>query len=259
LRGLNNYDCPLWAKKYNKGSFDKAGYAIDHIIEHSLTQDNSIENLQALCRSCHTVKTGNFNKKMSKTRKHNIIIKNNKEILNENFNHSKGNDDNKNLEDYKDFNSGDSENSEDSEDFDNLNKRQNNNDLKEEYNDIKNIIVDKIDNNFSAGKYGLFDVIIMNKNNYINATNLCNTTGKEFRFWKKNASTWEFINKISKIVGIKEDELIITVNKNCRQSFKGTYVHPRLIPDIIYWTNIEFKVYVSNIITKHINEEILNN
>ncbi len=63
--GLDNYKCPLWQNKNNdiKGCFDESGYEIDHIIEHSLTQNDDINNLQALCKSCHTVKTNNFNRK----------------------------------------------------------------------------------------------------------------------------------------------------------------------------------------------------
>ena len=49
---------PLWEKQGgNKGSFDESGYEIDHIIEYSLTGNDSIENLQALCSMCHKTKT----------------------------------------------------------------------------------------------------------------------------------------------------------------------------------------------------------
>ncbi len=33
------------------------GNNIDHIIPYSLTKDNSLENLQVLCSSCHAKKT----------------------------------------------------------------------------------------------------------------------------------------------------------------------------------------------------------
>ena len=60
LDKLENYKCPLWNCEVNKGSFDKSGYAIDHIIEYSLTKNNDVTNLQALCPSCHAVKTKKF-------------------------------------------------------------------------------------------------------------------------------------------------------------------------------------------------------
>jgi len=55
LRGLEGYNCIMW--QYRDGCFDEATYHIDHIVEHSLTQNNEISNLQALCLNCHTVKT----------------------------------------------------------------------------------------------------------------------------------------------------------------------------------------------------------
>jgi hypothetical protein len=61
LIGLNDYECPLWGLSgHNKGSFDKSGYEIDHIKEWSVTQNDDLENLQALCLMCHRVKTKNF-------------------------------------------------------------------------------------------------------------------------------------------------------------------------------------------------------
>lgn len=61
LKGLENYKCPLWQKQEDRGSFDESGFEIDHIIEHCLTADDSDDNLQALCKSCHNVKTKRFN------------------------------------------------------------------------------------------------------------------------------------------------------------------------------------------------------
>jgi hypothetical protein len=63
--GLKDYLCPLWQKQDdNKGCFDESGYDIDHIVEHSITADDNPDNLQALCKSCHSVKTKRFlNKK----------------------------------------------------------------------------------------------------------------------------------------------------------------------------------------------------
>lgn len=61
--------CPLWhSNKSNPGNFDEAGYEIDHIVEWSLTQNDNTDNLQALCPTCHKVKTKRFliNKKIQK-------------------------------------------------------------------------------------------------------------------------------------------------------------------------------------------------
>ena len=55
---LSDYMCPFWI--YNDGKFDNSGYAIDHINEVSITSNNELENLQALCHNCHAVKTRIF-------------------------------------------------------------------------------------------------------------------------------------------------------------------------------------------------------
>jgi hypothetical protein len=59
LKGLEQYSCPLWKIKNKniRGSFDAAGYDIDHIVKYSITKDNSDENLQALCVNCRRSKT----------------------------------------------------------------------------------------------------------------------------------------------------------------------------------------------------------
>lgn len=53
--GVRNYDCPM------KGScWDESGYDVDHIVEFSLTKCNDPNNLQALCKSCHSTKTKRY-------------------------------------------------------------------------------------------------------------------------------------------------------------------------------------------------------
>ena len=60
LAGVGDYECPLWKDEVHKGSFDITSYEIDHIIEWSVSKDDNLDNLQALCNSCHKVKTKRF-------------------------------------------------------------------------------------------------------------------------------------------------------------------------------------------------------
>jgi len=55
-----NYCCPLWQNKNRNGSFGEEGFHIDHIKEFCISHDDNITNLQALCVSCHSVKTKRF-------------------------------------------------------------------------------------------------------------------------------------------------------------------------------------------------------
>ena len=59
INGLENYNCPMWAKKEDKdkGCFDESGFEIDYIEQNGETQNDGEENLQALCLSCYAVKT----------------------------------------------------------------------------------------------------------------------------------------------------------------------------------------------------------
>ncbi len=62
LRGLKGWSCPKWEKTDDsRGCFGEDGHQIDHIVEFCLTHDDSYENLQALCTSCHATKTRRFN------------------------------------------------------------------------------------------------------------------------------------------------------------------------------------------------------
>lgn len=62
ISGIQTYACPLWQKHEadNRGSFDESGYELDHIKELAISNDNSLDNFQALCKSCHSVKTKKF-------------------------------------------------------------------------------------------------------------------------------------------------------------------------------------------------------
>ena len=61
LRGLTGYECPLWCRSgKNQGVFDESGYDIDHIKEYCISANDSVKNLQALCKTCHNVKTKRF-------------------------------------------------------------------------------------------------------------------------------------------------------------------------------------------------------
>jgi len=66
LKGINGYECLLW--KYVNGTFDKAGYVIDHIEEFCINGNDDTENLQALCPMCHFVKSNFFTTKHKKNK-----------------------------------------------------------------------------------------------------------------------------------------------------------------------------------------------
>lgn len=70
---VNDYQCPLFFNGRD-GTFDEAGYEIDHIQEFSIEQNENEINLQALCLMCHRVKTKRFNR-INKTKKEPTVKK----------------------------------------------------------------------------------------------------------------------------------------------------------------------------------------
>ena len=56
----------MWKMPDQHGSFDEGGYDIGHIIEHAVSKDDDVKNLQALCKTCHSVKTRRFMQEIRK-------------------------------------------------------------------------------------------------------------------------------------------------------------------------------------------------
>jgi len=142
LKGLKNFQCPLWENKNIKkqGCFNESGYEIDHIIEHCLTKNDEDDNLQALCKMCHSVKTKRFlisggAKKLNKciTYKTNKNNKNCEDNSNDDNKDNDSEDDNKDndseddSEDDKDNNSDDDKNNDSDDDNNNDNNSEDNN------------------------------------------------------------------------------------------------------------------------------------
>ena len=139
---------------------------------------------------------------------------------------------------------------------------------KYERDDIRNIIFEKINDKYSWGRYGDFDVIIMNRNGYINVTKLCskakNKKGKPKNFydWLKNNESFETIEAVSASQRIIGDELLkeITGGSKDLTIIRGTYAHPDLVPHIASWASKIFAVRVSKIVNKFLaNQEYEEN
>jgi hypothetical protein len=92
LDKLENYECPFW-KSENEGSFDESGYEIDHIEEFSKTHNDNESNLQALCKSCHSVKTKKYQMNNDSVKNNEDEINNNDEDIDNNDNNIKNNTD----------------------------------------------------------------------------------------------------------------------------------------------------------------------
>lgn len=124
-------------------------------------------------------------------------------------------------------------------------------------NKMTTISFKEINENYSLGKYGDFNVIIMKSNGYINATKLCSDavtkSGKQktFRHWKKNTGAKELMEEASDVNKFSIDDISIVIAGGNLPEIRGTYVHPDLIPHIVSWVSPKFAVRASKIINKY--------
>jgi hypothetical protein len=107
---------------------------------------------------------------------------------------------------------------------------------------------------FGYAYYGLFRVIMMKSNGYINVTKLCNDGGKKFFHWKENATSKELLNKMSSL-GMSRDDLLVIISGGQQEEIRGTYAHPDLIPHIACWISADFAIMVSKIVNAHIHDK----
>ncbi|BCS83771.1 putative KilA-N domain protein [Cotonvirus japonicus] len=131
--------------------------------------------------------------------------------------------------------------------------------------DIKNIAIERINNEYYRGKYGDVEVI-MDNNGYMNATKLCkeintkNNNKKEFSQWKLTSNAKELMDEVSKITGIPTTQLLKTVTTSSKNltEIRGTYAHPDLIPLIASWASPKFAVRVFKIVNEYFAKEMFD-
>ena len=130
---------------------------------------------------------------------------------------------------------------------------------------ISEIIFEHIDEKFAYGKYGDFKVIIMKENKYINATKLCGEHNKRFENWLRNDNSKILIDEVDNELKNSKNgahsylsqhkKSLITLQKECKNNLRGTYVHDLLIPHIASWISPNFAIKVSKIVNNFIIKE----
>lgn len=107
-----------------------------------------------------------------------------------------------------------------------------------------------IDEEFCYGKFGNFRIIIMTKNGYVNATNLCTQANKNelstktYKEWKKLKISKSYLEEVSKTENISKKDLTCRI-KTGNQIIIGIYIHPLLITQIAQWLCVKFALQVS--------------
>lgn len=106
----------------------------------------------------------------------------------------------------------------------------------------ENIKIKKINDEYSYVKYGSYKLLVMNQNQYINATKMCREWDKEFRHWKENNMSKELIKELALSIKTKEKNLILIPNVD--NKIRGSYVHPLLITHIACWCGPNFAIKI---------------
>jgi hypothetical protein len=112
------------------------------------------------------------------------------------------------------------------------------------------IVYENIDDNYSSVNYCYFDLIINNKNGYINATKLCSTFNKKFSEWLKNEENKELIQEVQ---SMNIDPVV--VKNNTYGELRGSYLHPDLIKHVSVWINIETSYAVLDILNDFLKKQ----
>lgn len=122
--------------------------------------------------------------------------------------------------------------------------------------DFSDIITREINDRFCYIKYDNFDLIMMKRNNYINATKLCKLGGKEFTEWVQLDVSKELIKTVEAAgsywrIKSYDLDLILEVKNESREKYQyeveGYYVHSDLLPHICSWISPSFAIKVSKI------------
>jgi KilA-N domain len=112
------------------------------------------------------------------------------------------------------------------------------------------ITFEPVNDEYYWGYYSDFKVLIMARNGYINATQMCQDGGKRYRNWLRNQSSKELITEVA-MSALLRANLIIIKNVKGVNEYRGTYVHPDLIPHIAMWISPSHAVKVSKILLEY--------
>jgi hypothetical protein len=109
---------------------------------------------------------------------------------------------------------------------------------------------------FGWGKYDTFKVIVLKENGYINASKLCLNAGKEYYRWNETNKAKESIKYYNSLTGTGVTISVLDVSNKLR----GTYVHPKLLPEIMKWISRkpskQTEAGVRDLIAKQLNGRI---
>lgn len=92
--------------------------------------------------------------------------------------------------------------------------------------------------------------IMVREDGYVNVTQICKASGKQFKNWNSLNNSTEILNALSNSVNMPVSQLLDIKKGNSTKFEQGTYAHPLLAIQIAQWCSPEFAIQVS----KWVNE-----
>lgn len=114
---------------------------------------------------------------------------------------------------------------------------------------LTGLIFQNIDDKFSYGQYGEFDIVIKRRNGHVNATKLCDDYGRNFEKMYNDEDFLELVREFSKIKKVPVKLLIRDIQTGQKLT-SGIYVHPILVPHISSLCSARFAAKMSSIISE---------
>jgi hypothetical protein len=114
------------------------------------------------------------------------------------------------------------------------------------------VIFEDINEKYTWANYGLFKLIMMKENGFLNVTKMCDECGKSFFNWKKNKSSKDLIKCLLESLNLhSENDILVIISTGSKHEtyLRGTYAHPDLIIHIAMWLSPMFSIYVNFIIS----------
>jgi hypothetical protein len=113
--------------------------------------------------------------------------------------------------------------------------------------------LERINESFRRGDYGKYNIIVDN-NNFVNVTKICDDYDKNFSDWRKLKSSQDLIRIVYKSVNLSKNKLFLHIKGDDFRT-AGSYIHPKLLPHVLLWIDPDFALTVSNIMNVNIEEK----
>lgn len=135
---------------------------------------------------------------------------------------------------------------------------------------FKNLITEKINENYSFGKYGDFKIVIHNESGYVNGTQLLkqallsentirlrinkkNIDNAKVDHWYSLKSTSELLEMVAYEESLKVEQLRFNIHekqKKGEEEIRGTYIHPTLINSLATWMSPCYAIKINKLINE---------